>query len=175
MIVTKAQLKACMPLVTAENLEKFTDPLNETLERYDIKSPQRLSCFIAQIAHESGSLRYVRELATGEAYEGRLSLGNRFPGDGRKYKGRGLIQITGRTNYQNLSNSFGVDFINNPTLLEGPLYASLSAGWFWDLRKLNELADVMDFKKITLRINGGYNGYEDRLKYFEYCKQTFGI
>jgi putative chitinase len=120
-------------------------------------------------------LKYVKELATGQAYEGRKDLGNIEPGDGVKFKGRGLIQITGRTNYGALSKALGADLINHPELLEGPVYASLSAGWFWDSRKLNELADVMDFLRITRRINGGLTNLEDRQKYFALAKKTLGI
>ena len=164
-----------MPYASAENLEKFCQPLNETMERYQINNPQQMACFLSQLAHESGCLKYVKELATGQAYEGRKDLGNVQPGDGVKFKGRGLIQITGRTNYGALGKALGADLINHPELLEGPVYASLSAGWFWDSRKLNDPADVLDFTRITKRINGGVNGMADRLKYFELAKKTLGL
>ena len=174
-MISKEQLHQIMPYASADNLEKFCQPLNETMERYQINTPQRMSCFLAQLAHESGCLRYVRELADGKAYEGRKDLGNIEPGDGVKFKGRGLIQITGRINYGALGKALGADLINHPELLEGPVYASLSAGWFWDSRKLNELADVLAFIPITKKINGGTNGLEDRLKYFSLAKKTLGI
>lgn len=174
-MISKEQLHQIMPYASGENLEKFCQPLNETMDKYQINTPQRMACFLAQLAHESGCLKYVKELATGQAYEGRKDLGNIEPGDGVKFKGRGLIQITGRTNYGALSKALGADLINHPELLEGPVYASLSAGWFWDSRKLNELADVMDFLRITRRINGGINGLEDRQKYFALAKKTLGI
>jgi putative chitinase len=169
-----------MPFATDKNVALFVEPLTGTMELYKINTPQRMSCFIAQIAHESGSLRYVKELASGSAYDtGKLAvdLGNtpEDDGDGEKYKGRGLIQITGNFNYKMLSRDLGVDFINFPQLLEEPLYASTSAGWFWNRGNLNELADKMDFKAITRRINGGLNGYEDRLKYLELAKKVFSI
>lgn len=162
-MITSDQLKAIMPL--SKNIDVFLEPLQRTLEKYQINTPKRIACFLAQIAHESGSLRYVKELASGEAYEGRKDLGNIYVGDGVKFKGRGLIQITGRANYEALGKYLGVDLIAKPELLEQPLYAALSAGWFWDKRKLNALADIMNFEKITRLINGGLNGYEDRLKY----------
>ena len=123
--------------------------------------------FLAQIGHESGQLRYVQEIASGEAYEGRTDLGNTEPGDGVKYKGRGLIQITGKTNYLLCSIALDLDLLNLPELLEQPKYAALSAGWFWYNKNLNSLADLGMFKQITKRINGGYNGYADRYKLYQ--------
>ncbi len=171
-MITKEQLKAIMPAATQANIDRFIDPINRTLEHYSINTSKRIACFLAQLAHESGSLKWVKELATGEAYEGRKDLGNIYVGDGVKFKGRGLIQITGRANYQALGKYIGVDLIAKPELLEQPLYAAFSAGWFWNTKKLNVLADVMDFEKITKRINGGLNGYADRLKYLENTKKV---
>lgn len=165
MILTKEKLKACMPNATEANIDKFFQPLVETMAKYTIDTGVRISAFLAQLTHESGSLRYVCEIASGEDYEFRASLGNIEPGDGKRFKGRGLIQITGRTNYKLLSIAFGVDFLTSPELLEQPNYAALSAGWFWDSRKLNELADLATdeaFLKITKRINGGVNGQQQR-------------
>lgn len=172
-MITRDQLKAIMPL--SKNIDVFLEPLQKTLEKYQINTPQRIACFLAQIAHESGSLRYVKEIASGEAYEGRKDLGNIYVGDGVKFKGRGLIQITGRANYEALGKHLGVDLIAKPELLEQPLYAALSAGWFWDKRKLNALADITNFEKITRLINGGLNGYEDRLKYLETAKKVLNV
>lgn len=172
-MITSDQLKDIMPL--SKNIDVFLEPLQKTLEKYEINTPKRIACFLAQIAHESGSLKYVKELASGEAYEGRKDLGNIYVGDGVKFKGRGLIQITGRANYQALGKYLGVDLIAKPELLEQPLYAALSAGWFWDKRKLNALADIMNFEKITRLINGGLNGYEDRLKYLEAAKKVLNV
>lgn len=174
-LLTKETLKKCMPYASTENVSRFILPLNEVMERFSINTPLRISAFLAQLAHESGSLRYVREIASGEAYEGRKDLGNIHPGDGLKYKGRGLIQLTGRTNYQQFKDTFNVDVISQPELLEQPLYATLAAGWYWDSRKLNEEADLgtaESFRRITIRINGGLNGYEDRKKYWEFSKEA---
>lgn len=174
-MITAAKLKEMMPFATADNIAKFTEPLNQVLERFEINTPQRIACFMAQLAHESGSLRYVRELASGQAYEGRKDLGNTQPGDGVKFKGRGLIQVTGRANYAAVSRYFCQDFVGNPTLLEHPMWAAMTAGWYWESRKLNELADAGDFRRITIKINGGLNGYEDRLKHYSRCKKALGI
>ena len=157
------------------------------MEKYQINSPIRQLVFLAQIGHENGGLYYTEEIASGVAYEGRRDLGNTQSGDGKKFKGRGLIQITGRYNYTKLSEAFGVDLIANPKLLGGLnvkkcteeqlKYAALSAGWFWNREKLNDIADLIDinkrlsagssnrnnFIKITRKINGGENGLQDRL------------
>lgn len=180
MKITQEQLRNMVPFGGA-NIAKYYQPLVDTMERFGIVTPERIACFIAQLAHESGSFKYVRELASGQAYEGRKDLGNTEPGDGVRFKGRGLIQITGRTNYTTLSQTFGQDFITHPELLETPLWACMSAGWFWNTRHLNEYADKLDFLKISIRINGinratGLpNGYDDRLKRFTLCKQVLGI
>ncbi len=172
-MITRDQLKAIMPL--SKNIDLFLEPINKTLEKYEINTPKRIACFLAQIAHESGSLRYVKEIASGEAYEWRKDLGNVYLGDGVKFKGRGLIQITGRANYQALGKYLGVDLIAKPEILEQPLYAALSAGWFWQKKKLNTIADVMDFQKITRLINGGLNGYDDRLAYLKQANQALRV
>jgi putative chitinase len=178
------------------NAEKFLQAINDTCDRYSINTPARILCFLAQAGHESGGLFYTEELASGRAYEGRKDLGNTQPGDGPRYKGRGLIQITGRANYAALSHDLGVDFVGNPTLLGGKnapactpdqlQYAALSAGWFWDKHNLNAHADKIDisqsidadpnlqaFKDLTKRINGGYNGLQDRVARFKSGQKVF--
>jgi putative chitinase len=166
-MITAEQLKSILPFCKQQRIEIFIDPLNETMREFDINSKMRVCAFIAQIAHESGSLNYVKELADGKAYEGRIDLGNYKEGDGIKFKGRGLIQLTGRRNYEACSKALGLDLISKPELLEDPKYASLSAGWFWKLKGLNELADSGDLKKITLRINGGMNGWSERMAFYK--------
>jgi putative chitinase len=174
-VITPELLHAIMPLATKANVGRFSGPLDASAAEWGIDSPQRVAAFLAQLAHESGSLRYVRELASGLAYEGRADLGNTQPGDGVKFKGRGLIQITGRANYLACGAALGVELIDTPERLEDPDLAARSAGWFWSTRKLNELADAGDFRKITRRINGGYNGWDDRLAYYERAKAALGV
>ena len=146
------------------------------MNRYGILGTARAAAFIAQVGHESGQLRWVREIwgptAEQVGYEGRADLGNTVKGDGSKYRGRGLIQITGRANYTACGEALGLDLIDMPELLELPQYAAMSAAWFWSTRGLNTLADLGDFPKITRRINGGLNGLEDRLHLWERAKRV---
>lgn len=122
----------------------------------------RLSHFLAQLIHESGSLRYMEEIASGSAYEGRADLGNTQPGDGVRYKGRGPIQITGRTNYRRFGRKIGIDIESNPGIAAVPSIGLHLALEFWRDRNLNTLADADDIVSITRRVNGGLNGFDDR-------------
>ena len=144
----------------------FVPVLNTAMNRYQIVGTRRVAAFIAQIGHESGQLKYVKEIwgptAAQARYEGRKDLGNTVVGDGSKYRGRGLIQITGRANYMACGEGLGLDLIKQPELLEKPQHACMSAAWFWATRGLNALADAGQFERITRRINGGQNGAADR-------------
>lgn len=154
-------------------LTPIVEPLNAAMTEFEINTPRRTAAFLAQIAHESGSFIYVREIASGDAYEGRADLGNTEPGDGRRFRGRGWIQITGRSNYRDCGAALGVDLVGSPELLERYGLASRSAGWFWKTKGLNELADVEDFRKITLRINGGLTHYGERVLMWARAKEIF--
>lgn len=178
MLLTKDQLSTIAPTLKEPKLSLYTKAINETLECYDISTPSQIAMFIAQIMHESGSCVYTKELASGKAYEDRKDLGNTQPGDGVRFKGRGLIQITGRANYTKMSEAFNVDFIKNPELLETPEWAAKSAGWFWASRRLNDHAVTNSeaaFLIVTKRINGGTNGLDDRKKYWNRAKLVFGL
>lgn len=154
-----------------DRVDIFIDPINCAMNEFDINSPLRISSFIAQIAHESGQFKYLKELASGIEYEGRSDLGNTQPNDGRRFKGRGLIQITGRANYVAVMMNLNIDCVENPELLEEPINACRSAAWFWKSHGLNELADLDNQKLITKRINGGLNGFNERMKYLEIAKK----
>lgn len=154
----------------AQNLDEIISALIDTCKYYEINTARRENAFLAQIAHESGEFRYLHEIASGAAYEGREDLGNTEAGDGIRFKGRGILQITGRSNYQLISDDLGVDFVSNPEILEEPAMAAKSAGWFWNLKKLNRLADIGDFVAITKRINGGTNGLLAREEYWNKAK-----
>ena len=175
MVITKQQLKLMLPYAKEYNIDKYLDPLNDTLVQFEINTPERFAAFIAQLAHESGSIRYHEEKADGHAYEGRKDLGNIEKGDGKKFKGRGLIQLTGRKNYKLFSDYLGIDFISSPSLVAQPKYSVLAAGWYWDRNKLNDYADRGDFKTLTKKINGGYNGLADRIKHWQRCKAVLNV
>jgi putative chitinase len=173
---------------------KWFEPLLETFDKYQINTPKRQACFIGQTMHESGSFKFTKEnlnysakalMATwpsrfpdldtamqyerqpekiaNKVYSGRM--GNTEDGDGAKYIGRGLIQVTGKENYTHCGEALGIDLVANPQLLEEPRYAALSAGWFWNKKGLNALADEgtsNSFEVMTKRINGGLLGLDDR-------------
>ena len=174
--------------------EKWLDPLNETFDKYQINTPQRQACFLGQTLHESGNFKFTREnlnysakalmstwpsrfpdMDTAMQYERQPEkiaskvyvgrMGNETPEDAAKYIGRGLIQVTGKEAYQYCGEALGVDLLANPELLEEPRYATLSAGWFWNKKGLNALADegtFESFEVMTKRINGGLLGLDDR-------------
>lgn len=169
--ITDQLLKNIYPNSIAKNRLKYLPYFNEYLKQYEISTINRLCAYFAQIGHESGQLYYSEEIASGSAYEMRKDLGNINDGDGIKFKGRGLIQITGRFNYQKLSNALGVDFIQEPELLSSPEFAVLSSLWFWKIKNLNQIADSGNFELLTRKINGGLNGIKDRLELFERCKR----
>ena len=172
-LLTPRVLQALMPLSSMELAERYCAPLVTTMAAAQIDTPLRRAHFLAQLGHESGSLRYSSEIASGQKYEGRADLGNTSPGDGPRFKGRGLIQITGRANYTAYGKARGRDFItgNNPLLLATePELAADCAGWFWTTRRLNAIADADDVEKITKRINGGRNGLPDRVRRLRIAK-----
>jgi putative chitinase len=171
---------------------KWEIPLNQTFIKYDINNVKRQAAFIGQCAHESGNFKILQEnlnysaeglmktwpsrFATkeiadqyarqpakiaGKVYNGRL--GNTSEEEAAKYLGRGLIQLTGKENYERCGLAIGVDLLSDPNLLLDPRYAALSAGWFWNKHGLNELADAQEHGMITKRINGGTLGLDDRI------------
>ena len=169
MSITQQQLLQILPNA-GHVAGVFAPVLNTAMNRYQIVGSKRVAAFIAQIGHESGQFRYVRELGSDQylsKYDtGSLAkrLGNtpEADRDGQKYRGRGLIQITGRANYITCGEALALDLVNHPELLEKPQHACMSAAWFWASRGLNTLADAGQFDKITQRINGGQNGAADR-------------
>jgi len=139
--------------------------LNKAMVDGGINTPKRQAAFLAQVLHESGRFKYMQEIASGKAYEGRRDLGNTQPGDGMRFKGRGPIQLTGRANYIKAGKALGIDLVNNPKLAATPEVGFKTAVWFWNSRNLNQLADKgtqQSFDQITKRVNGGYNGKADR-------------
>lgn len=161
--LTESQLAQICEVEDTTNIRIYFNHLVRFMELTHITTPMRVAAFIATIAHESGRFRYSEEIADGSAYEGREDLGNVVPGDGPRYKGRGLIQLTGRHNYETLSIDYGEDFINFPEKISLPYYAVMSACWFWNKKDLNTLADEGNFKAITRKVNGALRGWKDRL------------
>jgi putative chitinase len=144
------------------------------LDRYGagvgLDLPHRLAHYLAQLGHESGNYKYDEEIASGAAYEGRKDLGNTQPGDGKRFKGRAGIQMTGRANYREFTkwvrkniDANAPDFEASPELVNTDPWEGLVPIWYWSTRKLNKLADENDLETITLRINGGKNGLSDRI------------
>ena len=169
--VTLAQLLAIMPLARSR-AAAFLAPLNAAMLEFGITTPARAASFLSQVGHESGQLLYVRELASGQAYEGRDDLGNVRTGDGVRFRGRGLLQVTGRANYAACGKALGLDLLAQPALLEQAVNACRSAGWFWQTKGLNALADAGDQVKVTRRINGGTNGLAERLALFAVAQRV---
>ena len=169
--MTLDQLIKIMPNARAK-AGIFLPALNAAMLEFGITTPARQASFLAQLAHESGQLLYVRELASGAAYEGRKDLGNVQPGDGMRFRGRGLIQVTGRSNYAACGKALGLDLLAQPALLEQTVNACRSAGWFWQSRGLNALADAGDQVAVTRKINGGTNGLAERLAYFKTAQRV---
>jgi putative chitinase len=182
---------------------KWEEPLQATFDKYDINTPRRQSAFLGQCAHESGNFKtlqenlnysaeglmktwpsrfpnleyasqYARQPAkiAGKVYNGRL--GNTSEEEASKYLGRGLIQLTGKENYERCGLAIGVDLLSNPDLLLDPRYATMSAGWFWNKKGLNELADQQEHGQITKRINGGVIGLDDRIAKTTKAAQALG-
>jgi putative chitinase len=160
--MTPQDLQALMPYSGARAFD-FAQPLTAAMLEFAINTDQRRAAFLAQVAHESGSLRYTLELASGAAYEGRKDLGNTDIGDGARFKGRGLLQVTGRANYLRCGGALGLDLLRMPELLERPAGAARSAAWYWHASDLNRFADRDQFFALTRAINGGYNGGDERL------------
>ncbi|NUT73453.1 glycoside hydrolase family 19 protein [Pseudomonas sp. C1C7] len=173
MPLTSEQLQQLFPNARPQ-AGVFLSPLNAAMARRKINSPKRIAAFLAQIGHESGQLQYVRELGSDQylskydtgVLAARLGNTPAPDGDGQRFRGRGLIQITGRNNYRQCSlGLFGDErLLALPELLEQPQWAAESAAWFWEQNGLNELADRGQFNSITRRINGGLNGLQDRLQ-----------
>lgn len=174
-MITGAQLAAAMPSALAERVAAFVSPLNTAMDTFHIDTPNRRAGFLAQVCHESGSLRYTRELADGMAYELRADLGNTQPGDGPRYKGRGLLQVTGRANYHACAVALDMDLIAHPELLEVPDGAARSAGWFWSAKGLNQYVDSDRFGSLCKAVNGGYNGLDDRIQHWLRARRALGI
>lgn len=170
--------------ISAPRAELWASPLTSSMAEFQIDTAARQAAFIASCGHESMGFSRTREIwgptADQIRYEGRADLGNTQRGDGSTYRGRGLIQVTGRANYLRCGRALGVDLVANPQLLEGDVLAARSAGWFWDWKELNALADAGDFLTLSIRINGRNkeglpNGWDERKALWDRAKKALGV
>lgn len=206
MLITKEQVFNSMPGAEMSVVEKYIDQMNSAMEKYDIRTPKRISAFIAQISHECNSLnsmvenlnysadrllvvfpkyfktqeeanKYARkpEMIANYVYANRMGNGPESSGDGWRYRGRTPIHLTGKRNYDLAGKALQYDFVSNPDDTLKPGAAMMISAWYWKENGLNELADTGDFKKITKKINGGYNGLQDRLNRWYKAQKTLGI
>lgn len=177
-MITLRVLQATMPLLTQPKAAEYIPRLLVATQRFNIDRPEREAAFLGQLAHESGALRYWEEIASGVAYEGRVDLGNTQPGDGKRFKGRGPIQLTGRANYRKASVDLEMDLVTHPEVVATHAVGFLVAAWFWAENRLNQLADEDTedaYRRITKRINGGYNGWLDRRAYWVRARLALGL
>lgn len=173
--MTLEDVKRAMPRIPPARFLIYGEPLVEAMQAAAVDTPLRAAHFLAQVGHESLDLRYVEELASGADYDGRVDLGNVYPGDGPRFKGRGLIQLTGRANYSAYGRDIDRDLISDPgAVAEEPALAVGVATWFWIRHNLNALADQNDLARITRRINGGLRGIEDRAERLLTAKKALG-
>ena len=180
LLITASQLRYIIPQASKSNIERFLMPINITLKKFNIDTTLKISAFISQIATESKNLQCTKELGGSsyfKKYEGRKDLGNTDKGDGIKYFGRGILQVTGKANYKEQSIAFNVDFVSNPELLEQPLWACLSAGLWWKKREslINPAIENKDIKRISKLVNGGYNGLVHRIEFWNRALKLFKI
>lgn len=203
--ITAEQLKRIVPTLSENRCKEYLPYLLQTMSEFEINSPSRVAAFIAQTAHESAGYsaflenlnysaqallntwpkRFTQESAAlyarqpekiaNHVYSNRLENGDEANGDGWRYRGRGVIQTTGRINYKACGIGLNLDLIVSPELLEQPLNSFRSAGWYWKSRNCNSFADSGDFVGLTKAINGGLNGLDDRRVYYTRAKTTFGI
>ena len=202
-MITKEQLQTFFENTNENIINSFVDPLNKAMEHFEINTINRIAMFIAQVGHESAGLtatkenlnykaatlskvfpKYFRDKNTEEyahnpekianlVYSNRMGNGDEDSGDGYKYRGRGLIQLTGHDNYKNFADKMGMDIDEAVSYLETPEGAAMSAAWFWNSRHLNSVADDGDVVKATKLINGGTIGLEERTALYEEALKVF--
>lgn len=203
--ITAEQLRQIVPTLSDSKCREYLPYLLKIMSEFEINTPLRVATFIAQTAHESGgyitlienlnysaqrllqvfprkftqatAINYDRQpqKIANYLYANKIGNGDETSGDGWRYKGRGVVQVTGRGNYKACGVELGLDLIAFPELLEQSLNAFRSAGWYWKSRNCNSFADRGDFIGLTKAINGGLNGLDDRKAYYARAKSVFGI
>ena len=185
-MLTAEQLQSIMPALPAKRRDVLLPFLQAAMAEFGIEAPARAAAFLAQLAHESGQFRFMEEIWGPTPAQRRYepvstlaaNLGNSEAGDGKRFKGRGPIQITGRANYRRFGDLLGTDLVSEPSRAASPDLAFRIAGLFWSKKGLNELADRTSheaFREITRRINGGFNGLEDRQKFYAVACAVCGV
>lgn len=172
--ITTLRLRAIAPFARQSIIAGLVRYLPGALADYGIETPLRVAHFLAQAAHETAGFRTLEEYASGAAYEGRSDLGNTRPGDGRRFKGRGIFQLTGRANYRAMGERLELQLESEPELAGQPHVSVLTACEYWKTRRLGTYADRNDIRAITRRINGGYNGLAGRKRYFARAWKIYG-
>lgn len=203
-MITKEQLRRAIPEATTANIEKYYEPLVAAMEHFGINTKNRIAAFLANLAHESASFNTIEEnlnysakrllqvwpkhfrnrnvnlyhrqpqKIANVAYANRMGNGDKNSGDGWRYRGRGLIQLTGKDNYRMFGNAIGADIVSDPDWVLTPEGATISAAWFWNSRKLNRFVDSGDLRELTRRINGGYHGHADRVRRYNHIRKVLG-
>ena len=203
MIITESQLCSALG-IKSDRASIWVDPLNETFARFGLVDPFHVSAFLAQIGHESARLSSVEEnlnyssngltstfpkyftheqandyarqpvKIANRVYADRMGNGDEISGDGFRYRGKGLLQVTGKENHAACGKALGLPLVDDPELLLEPINAALSAGWFWNAKKLNNLAELEDLRGITKVVNGGMNGFADRQLLYQTAKKALG-
>ena len=173
--MTAQELAACTG-ARIDRAQTFLPFIDAAMAEFSINTPARQAAFLAQVGEESGGLHWLVEIwgptDAQRRYEMRYDLGNVAPGDGYKFRGRGLLQTTGRANYEATGKALGVDLVANPEKLGEPELACRSAAWYWKAHGLNELAEAHEFEKITRIVNGGLNGYPQRLGLYDAAQKV---
>ena len=192
MSITAEQFRSILPNIP----DSFVQPLNDAMDHFQINTPKRQAAFLANVAVESNQCRTTVEnlnysasrllvvfpshFAAGEVanfdrqpekianrvYANRMGNGEETSGDGWNYRGRGLIQLTGKANYVACMMGCYLDCVAHPDVLSLPSGASMSAGWFWQTHELNQLADAGQFQAIVEKVNGGFNALAERKAYY---------
>lgn len=173
MMVTAARIRA-LSIHADPEIADGIEAHNDLLAKYGIDTPLRIAHFMAQLAHESDGFQTAREYHDGSNYEDRADLGNTHPGDGRRYRGRGLIQLTGRDNYRRAGEALGRNLVGHPEMVEQFPVALEVSCWFWSSNNINLHADRDDVVAVTKTINGGHNGLNDRRRRLKIAKRIWG-
>lgn len=172
-MIDATEIHAVAPKLDLQKLHNYVPHLQAGAARFAISTFLRETMYVAQLLEESGQFQWFREFASGREYEGRRDLGNIYPGDGERYKGRGPIQLTGRANYTHYGALLGLDLVGHPEWLETPQVGFLVSASYWSQNNLNAYADARNLTGCTRIINGGLNGLSERKRYYELCLQKF--